>query len=65
MRPKRPGNLFRCRGRDRNLGEGRYAPKVADLARQNPPESVCNRHQPIDASRFFRYDGGVGERARW
>jgi len=27
MRPKRPRNLFRSRGRARNLGEGRYAPK--------------------------------------
>ena len=37
---------------------------VSARNRQDPPESVCNRHQPIDASRSFRHDGGVGERAR-
>ncbi len=36
MRPKRPRNLFRCRARARNLGEGRYIPKAAALARRNP-----------------------------
>ena len=36
MRPKRPRNLFRSRGRARNLGEERYIPKVAELARRNP-----------------------------
>ena len=36
MRPNRPRNLFRSRGRARNLGEDRYIPKAAELARRNP-----------------------------
>jgi len=36
MRPNRPRNLFRSRGRARNLGEARYIPKAAELARRNP-----------------------------
>src|SRR5208337_946533 len=34
---------------------------VSARNRQDPPESVCNRHQPIDASRSFRHDGRVGD----